>query len=109
MARVIQQWGLDTHVESECYSACTIAFIAGRKRTLAKSGRLIFHQYRIDSLHQIPFVEPAREQEKDIARFREQGITEDCLGHIFHKGPNDMRHPTTQELVAAGVISPTGQ
>ena len=109
LARVIQQFGLDTHVESECYSACTIAFIAGRKRTLGKSGRLGFHQYGIDSLYQIPFAEPAREQEKDIARFREQGIAEAFLGRIFDKGPNDTWHPMTQELVAAGVISQMGQ
>ena len=87
LARGIQQFGLDTQVESECYSACTIAFIAGRKRTLGKSGRLGFHQYRIDSLHQIPFAEPAREQEKDIARFREQGIAEDFTRPYLPQGP----------------------
>ena len=42
---------------------------------------------RIDSLHQIPFAEPAREQEKDIARFREQGIAEDFTRPYLPKGP----------------------
>ena len=106
LARVIRQLGLDTHVESTCFSACTIAFIAGRNRSIGKAGRLGFHQYGIDALHRVPFAEPLREQARDLSRFRQQGIAEAFLGRIFERAPGDMWHPTRQQLLDAGVITP---
>lgn len=44
MAAQIEQARLDTHVTRECVSACTLLFLAGRKRTMSFDGHLGFHQ-----------------------------------------------------------------
>ena len=36
--------GLNTHVDGECSSACTIVFLAGKNRTLAIGSKLGFHR-----------------------------------------------------------------
>ena len=43
IATIIQQRGLDTYVGRLCASACTIAFLGGRRRWLAPDARLGFH------------------------------------------------------------------
>jgi hypothetical protein len=46
IAEVIARRGLDTYVESECSSSCTIAFLAGRDRAADPHARLGFHAFR---------------------------------------------------------------
>jgi len=49
LANAVKAHGLNTHVSKRCYSACTLAFIAGNKRSLAKEAELGFHQYKLAS------------------------------------------------------------
>lgn len=44
MAALVIDFGLDTHVEDFCESACVTVFLAGKTRTMALGGRLGFHQ-----------------------------------------------------------------
>ncbi|MEM9106325.1 MAG: hypothetical protein AAGC96_11780, partial [Pseudomonadota bacterium] len=65
MAALILPLRLQTHVETECSSACTLVFMAGEKRTLGQQGRLGFHAYRIDSGIRMPHIDILSEQEQD--------------------------------------------
>lgn len=44
IAALVIDFGLDTHVEDFCESACVTVFLAGKTRTMALGGRLGFHQ-----------------------------------------------------------------
>ena len=44
LARAIADFGLSTHVAGSCESSCAIAFLGGTKRSLARGGRIGFHQ-----------------------------------------------------------------
>ena len=46
VAEVIARRKLDTYVEAECLSSCTIAFLAGRDRAAEPGARLGFHAFR---------------------------------------------------------------
>jgi hypothetical protein len=47
LARLIRRHSLDTYVESECDSACTVAFLSGRERIATLDARLGFHRSSI--------------------------------------------------------------
>ena len=49
MANTILDNGLNTRVESDCYSACTLVFISGRVRSLGDKAALGFHQYLLET------------------------------------------------------------
>ena len=48
LAKLISSYGLDTYSLKGCYSAATIAFIAGEKRFLGIEANLAYHQYQMD-------------------------------------------------------------
>ena len=110
MARVIQQFGLDTQVESECYSACTIAFILpAANEPSANPDVLDFTSTASILCTKSPLPNQRASKKRILLAFGNGVSPRTLLGRILHKGPNDIWHPTTQELIAAGVISPMGQ
>ncbi|MCB1463714.1 MAG: hypothetical protein KDJ90_15110 [Nitratireductor sp.] len=104
IARLVRTNGLDTRVEGECSSACTIIFISGRTRTMAETAKLGFHQYRLDTTALIPNVEIAAEQARDRALFEGQAIDGAFLDRIFNSPSSEIWYPDREELRAAGVI-----
>ncbi|MCG6856830.1 MAG: hypothetical protein LJE67_02045 [Salaquimonas sp.] len=110
VARLVREHGLDTHIDGECSSACTIIFISGKTRTMAAAARLGFHQYRLDTtayVHNtyIPNVDIAAEQERDRSFFERQAINQRFLDKIFKSPHSDIWFPARDELLAAGVIT----
>ncbi|MCQ2003108.1 hypothetical protein [Rhizobium sp. NRK18] len=105
LARLIRERGLDTRVDGDCTSACTIIFIGGEQRILGPAGRLGFHQYRFDAHYVVLGNDPAKEQEKDRSLYAEAGVTSDFLARMFSKGATDMWFPTADELLDAGVAT----
>jgi len=102
VARLIVERQLATYVYRMCQSACTTAFIAGSTRHLGEQGRLGFHQYRLKAIY--PFIDATKEQEKDRAFYRSQGITSDILTRIFKTPHDSMWYPTQEELLSAQVV-----
>lgn len=49
LAALVIDFGLDTHVEDFCESACVTVFLAGAARTMALGGKLGFHQLSWDA------------------------------------------------------------
>jgi len=104
IARIILDRGLDTYVFADCFSACTLAFIAGAARILGPNGRLGFHQYGLDADYPVPFVDIAGEQDVDREFFKARKIEDAFLARIFDASQSGLWIPTTSELLAAGVV-----
>lgn len=100
--KVIRDRRLNTRVERECDSACTIMFLGGVQRSLGPYGRLGFHQ--------IGFPGMSRGDMVDANRFMERFLTLDAkLNKDFARKVVETPHdaiwsPTPQELLDAGVI-----
>jgi len=101
----IQRLGLDTHVEANCFSACTIAFMAGAKRTIVPKGQLGFHRYAFANPFTVQTVDPAAEQEKDRRFFLKRGVSPEFLDRMFDTDSSNIWRPTHAELLAAAVIT----
>ena len=107
LAMLFRENGLGTHVDAQCSSACTLAFIGGNYRTISKIGKIGFHQYAIDytNLNQaLPFYDPIKEQERDRETMLSQGIDADFIDKAFNTAPQDMWYPEHNELLRTGVI-----
>lgn len=105
LALTIAEHGYSTHVESYCHSACTVAFMAGHKRTIKADGKLGFHRYKLENNHLSPGVSVANELEVDRARFAKSGVSKEFLDLLFETGHSDIWIPDHAVLFEAGVIT----
>ncbi len=105
LANLVKENQLNTTVTTRCFSACTIVFIAGDKRTLQQSAKLGFHQYKVDSISQLPWINPDEEQSKDLAFFEEKDVAEWFLKKMYDTPHNEIWTPSIDTLVRAGVIT----
>jgi len=101
IARDINQRGLETGVATECSSACTYAFVAGRQRILLPGGRLGFHACR-----SVIWYSPC-EDEKYSRYLVASGIDEGFIQKALSIDPRDIWYPKSEELLAARVITRT--
>ncbi len=104
IASLVQEQGLDTHVEGLCLSACTIPFVAGEGRSLGAAGKIGFHRYRLEANLPSSFIDPETEQQKDRQFYRAQGVAESFLERVFEAAHDQIWLPNQQVLLAAGVI-----
>lgn len=105
LAHTIAQNGLSTRVEGRCYSACTLAFIAGVSRQLGPEGQLGFHAYRYENQFQLATLDPEAEQQKDRAFFRAQGLSPAFVSRVFDAPADEIWVPTRAELIQAGILT----
>ncbi len=107
LSKLFTRQGLDTYVYKQCSSACTTAFSGGKKRYLGSTGKLGFHQYKLD-LHKhkrsVGFHDAKAEQERDFELFKSRGIESNFLEKIFNESSDMMWFPNHDELVTARVI-----
>jgi hypothetical protein len=102
--RLIVERGLDTHVTTNCFSACTIIFIAGQNRTAAATARFGFHAYAYRHNHTGQQINIATEQAKDIARFKRINTPNSFITQIFNTPSDEMWHPTHADLHTANIL-----
>lgn len=105
VAEQISKRGLDTHVDGRCFSACTIAFMAGTRRTLAPEAQLGFHRYAFASRFAVQTVDADAEQQKDLDYFRDRGVKPDFLKRMFEARHDTIWQPDAATLHRAGVIT----
>jgi len=105
LAFSIEKNQLNTHVESECNSACTVAYMAGKKRTLGKNGKIGFHQYELQKPHPLQVEQTDDEQETDRKFFERRGVAKTFLEQVYQSNHQDIWQPEKTELSAAGVIT----
>ena len=103
----ISNHALDVYSYEKCFSACTTAFIGGRKRFLGEAAKLGFHQYGFDperrrELTQLHDLEA--EQEKERALFQSKNIAATFIDQMFSTPSDGMWFPTKKRLIDAGVI-----
>jgi hypothetical protein len=93
---------LTTYTASGCFSACTLAYVAGRKRLIAEGANLGFHQYSFPGIKgsDIPF-----EYEKDKKDWHARGISEDFINRAFSTPNNELWKPSHRELFQAGFVT----
>jgi len=104
LAKLISAYELDTYSLKGCYSAATIAFIAGEKRFLGMGANLAYHQYLMDYEGFDAYVDIKEEQAKDLLLFRQQGVKSEFIERLFETSHDDLWYPTIDEMLDAGVI-----
>jgi len=105
MALLIQQYELDTRVRHECYSACTIVFLAGKQRTMQPAAELGFHQYSLQENYQLQNLDINLELNKDRNFFIERGVSTAFVEAIFQATPDSLWIPDRKTLTDAGVVT----
>ncbi len=108
LARLFTERGLDTWVFGECSSSCATAFIGGAVRYLGPQGRLGFHRYRLDRSgfeRIVPFYDLQAEQDRDLALFRQRGVSPGFLQKMFSRPANELWYPDRNFLLESGVVN----
>ncbi len=105
LALNIGKHGLNTHVNDECNSACSIVFMAGRQRTLGPQGKIGFHQYQYEKLHPLQTKKLEQEQQVDRNFFISRGINSKFVQQIYQSEHQAIWQPSLEQLRAANVIT----
>jgi ATP-dependent protease ClpP protease subunit len=104
LARIVRDRRLNTYVESQCASACTYVFLAGRERAATPSARIGFHQPTfpgLDANTQTAIIHDM------MNVYRSAGLPEKFIRRIENTSPEDIWYPTRDELVASNVVTRT--
>jgi hypothetical protein len=102
MFNMFRKRRLATRVETECYSACTIAFLGGVERSISPHGKLGFHRASFPGMSD----NDMHESNRGDRRFLQYGakLTAEFVNRIMQTPPDSIWVPTAQELLAGRVI-----
>lgn len=100
--KTITDHKLDTYVADVCYSACTLAFAAGRERWLGTNAQLGFHSA---SSPGFSFYNVAIANDYQLEMFTEQGMDPAFMRKALETPADTLLKPTPSELLAAQVIT----
>ena len=99
--RTIKDRELITYTSTNCVSACSLAFLAGRKRYLSENGRLGFHSASFGTLSG----EKVNGINSEFRRIlQKHGLPKTFIDHAISTSSNDMWYPSKNELLKANVI-----
>jgi len=100
--KTIQERNLITYTSTECVSACAIAFLAGRERYLAESGRLGFHGVSFGELGEETIGGLNDEVRHTLAK---HGVPKSFVDRALSASSKEMWYPSNDELTRANVIN----
>lgn len=100
--QLIRDRGLNTRVERECDSACTVMFLGGAERSLGFYGRLGFHQVGFPGMSRGDMVDANRQLERFL--IFDAKLDRDFARKVIDTPHDAIWSPTPEELKAAGVI-----
>lgn len=103
LAQVIRQHGLNTYVEGQCASACTIAFLAGKERAASPRANIGFHASR--GVGSLGAATHEAETAELRALYRSAGLPESFVKQALDTPHETMWYPPHDELLAAGVLT----
>ncbi len=103
IAEVITARQLDTYVEHECSSACTIAFMAGRQRTGDPAARLGFHSFHSVGLPLWRSGAANTERARNV--YHGVGLSDAFLARVLATPPGSMWYPSAEELLRERVYT----
>ncbi|HUV23626.1 MAG TPA: hypothetical protein VMZ32_17660 [Gammaproteobacteria bacterium] len=107
LANVFTEYDIDTYVYDECSSACTTAFIGGKRRYIGSQAKLGFHQYRVettDTSQFVHFYNLHAEQQRDLALFKARGIDQVFLDRVFDQPAHRIWFPDHSTLREAKIV-----
>lgn len=107
MALKIIELGLDTHVDKDCFSACTLIFLAGKERTISKAGQLGFHSYATNLVITSVTIDIQEQIYKDKKYLMSRGVSNSFIQKAYSTPSTKMWIPTRQELRGAGLLVTT--
>jgi hypothetical protein len=99
---LLRTQGVDTYVASGCYSACTIAFAAGRSRFIAKGATLGFHAPAFPGMSKEE-LDAASQDQKQI--FMESGFKKNFIDKALSTPSSDVWTPSAEIMATADVIT----
>lgn len=102
IARLIRARGLDTHVERRCYSACTVMFLGGVRRSIGPRGELGFHRLSFPGMDDAELAD-ANRQLRDFMTLAGQ-VSISFVRKVMETPSEAIWIPTREELLEAGVI-----
>tara|TARA_R110002110_G_scaffold331227_1_gene542412 strand:- start:1773 stop:3305 length:1533 start_codon:yes stop_codon:yes gene_type:complete len=103
LADVIRKRQLNTYVEDNCASACTIAFLAGKERAAAPSATIGFHASRMIGSQSVTATHEETAQLTSI--YRNAGLSKTFVDKIAATPNSQMWQPTRSELLNSGVLT----
>ncbi|MCP3398234.1 hypothetical protein [Bradyrhizobium sp. CCGB20] len=98
LSAIIKSRGLDTYVEANCMSACTLAFVAGRQRVLKKGAQLGFHRAAFAG-------DDGLDDSAERSIYKAAGISSSFIEHALVTRNADMWSPSEAELLSARVVT----
>lgn len=105
IAQLISDRKLNTYVERECTSACTIAFLAGKERAADPNARIGFHSFR--SVGSIDKDGGSFDAETVKKMYRQAGISQTFIDKIVGVSNDKVWYPSHEEMLAEGVLTRT--
>ncbi len=104
LANTIINNHLNTYSFNNCYSACTIAYLAGQQRFLGPDAGLGLHSYHIEPNTMASGVDVSKEQSKDLSFFQKRIPDRAFVEKIFGTECPEIWIPSLAELLTAGVV-----
>jgi hypothetical protein len=104
IAQMVRDRKLDTYVQVQCESACTLVFLAGRERAATRNARIGFHR---PSLVASNVRDETTITAETIAAYKAAGMPERFIEKITQTSAQSMWFPTHAELLAANAVTRT--
>lgn len=101
IGRLISQFELNTHTDTECSSACAAAFVYGKRRTLSPGAYLGFHSASGEGTDPV-YIQWTNESLAQ--RLIELGASAEFVDRAFSTPANDIWYPTHSVLLLEGLI-----
>ena len=100
--QIVSDRRLTTYTATDCFSACTIAFLGGSQRYLADKARLGFHSISFGGLDYTQLPDINAELRRTLAR---HGAPDWFIDKALSTPASSMWHPSHDELVAARIVT----
>lgn len=106
LANIIKERSLNTYSMEYCYSACTLAYIAGQERYLGQGASLGFHKYSsaITSKYRVSASSFTVSQFADQGYFLNQGVHEQFVELMYKADPSQLWRPSNHQLITFRVV-----
>ena len=92
---------LETYVEGNCESACTLIFLAGKSRGATPNAKIGFHRATFAG-EDDKGLDPTNPM---IAAYRKAGISDEFLRRVIGTASSSIWYPTRDELIANHVVN----
>ena len=103
MAEVVKRYQLNTRVEGECFSACTLVLLAGANRSAGERAQIGFHRGRSVGESAEGRTAPADREESEL--YRSAGLKPEFVKRIVATPNDDIWIPSRHELLREDVLT----